>query len=162
MGVYRKKQEKIYQFHTIKDTQSFVRAKLKGIAISFFSFREPAARKYPVKKAFLKTDQISQEDICVGVSFVIKFQVTYLSLNLIKKTDTQVFSCEICKIFKNIIFTELIRFLLLVLLVNRSFWSFQSTVPAFQFLEQLLHSTGNCQRRGRDLHKYLKWRASLQ
>ena len=163
MGVYRKKQEKIYQFHTIKDTQSFVRAKFKGIAISLFSFREPAARKHPVKKAFLKIDQISQEDTCVRVSFVIKLQVTYLSLNFDKKmTLAKVFSCEICKIFKSIIFTKLIRFLLLVLLVKMYFWSFQSTVPALKFMKQLLHNTGKYQRRGQDLRKHLKWRASLQ
>ena len=52
-------------------------------------------------KMFLKLSQNSQESICVGVSFWYN--------RLIKKTPTQVFSCEFCKIFKNTYFKEWLR-----------------------------------------------------
>ena len=47
---------------------------------------------------FLKVSQISRESICVEVSF--------WKNKLIKKTPTQVFSSEFCKIFKNTYFEE--------------------------------------------------------
>ena len=43
-----------------------------------------------------KRSQISQDNACVGVSFK-------------KQTQTQVFSCEICKIFKNTCFEKHLR-----------------------------------------------------
>ena len=49
-------------------------------------------------KMFLRVLQNSQESICVGVSF--------WKNRMIKKTLTQVFSCEFCKIFKNTYFDE--------------------------------------------------------
>ena len=49
-----------------------------------------------LKKVLLNISQISQENTCVTVSFLIK---------LIKKeTLAQLFSCEICEIFKNTFF----------------------------------------------------------
>ena len=48
-------------------------------------------RRCPSKKVFLKISQYSQENTCVGVNFI-------------KKTPTQVFSYEYCKIFKNSFF----------------------------------------------------------
>ena len=48
-------------------------------------------------KALLKISQNSQENICVGVSFLIKF--------IKKETPTQVFSCEFCEIFNNAFFS---------------------------------------------------------
>ena len=51
---------------------------------------------------FLKITQISQENICVGVS-LIKFQTLRLA-TLLKKTPTQLFFSEIYKIFKNTFF----------------------------------------------------------
>ena len=49
---------------------------------------------------FLKISQNSQENICAGVSFLIKLQAS--ACNFIKKeTLARVFSCEFCEIFKN-------------------------------------------------------------
>ena len=50
-------------------------------------------------KVFLKILQKSQENTCVGVSYLVKLQST---CNFIKKeTPTQVLPCEFCKIFMN-------------------------------------------------------------
>ena len=52
-----------------------------------------------VKKVFLEVSQISQENTCP--------RVCAQACNVIKKeTLAQVFSCEHCKISKNIFFTE--------------------------------------------------------
>ena len=63
-----------------------------------------------VKKVFLKTSQISQENICVG-DFLIQLQAfNREGLQLYyKETPTRVFSSEICKILKNIYFEEHLR-----------------------------------------------------
>ena len=59
-----------------------------------------------LKKVFLKILQNSQENTCVGVSFLIKPQ----TCNFIKKeTPTRVFSCEFFEIFKNTYFVEYLR-----------------------------------------------------
>ena len=55
------------------------------------------------KIGVLKMSQISQENACVGSLFNI---VAGLALKFFEETPTQVFSCEICKIFKNTSFTE--------------------------------------------------------
>ena len=55
------------------------------------------------KKVFLKILGSSQDNICARVSFLIKLQTE--TCNFIKK-ETQVLSCEFCKIFKNTYFTE--------------------------------------------------------
>ena len=74
---------------------------------------EPVAQRCSVKKVFLKTSQNSQEDTCVGVPFLIKFQAPQ-ALNFIKKeTPAQLFFCEFCEILKNTFFTEPLRWLLL-------------------------------------------------
>ena len=50
-------------------------------------------------KVFLKILQKSQENTCVGVSYLVKLQST---CNFIKKeTPTQALPCEFCKIFMN-------------------------------------------------------------
>ena len=46
---------------------------------------------------FLEISQKSQENTCVRVSFLMKLQVKSYNFRL-----TQIFSCELCKIFKNI------------------------------------------------------------
>ena len=51
---------------------------------------EAVARRCSAKKVFLKVLQNSQENACVGVSFLIKFRRP--------ETPTQ-FSCEFCEIF---------------------------------------------------------------
>ena len=49
---------------------------------------------------FLEISQISQENICASVSFLIKLQTS--ACNFIKKgTLAQVFSCEFCEISNN-------------------------------------------------------------
>ena len=53
------------------------------------------------KKLFLKISQVSQENVCVRVSF---YQVTGLELApLLKEFPAQVFPCEFSKFFKTII-----------------------------------------------------------
>ena len=64
------------------------------------------------KIVVLNISHISQENTCVGVSFLIKMQA-WRRATLSKKTPTQVFSYEICEIFKNKFFTEHLRWLLL-------------------------------------------------
>ena len=56
--------------------------------------KEAATRGVFLKKVFLK---ISQKNTFVGVSFLIKLQLQLYQ----KETPTQVFSCEICDIFKS-------------------------------------------------------------
>ena len=64
---------------------------------------EAVTRRWSVKIVFLKSFQNSQENNCVRVSFLIKFQAS--AYNFIKKeTLTHFFSCEFCKIFKNTVF----------------------------------------------------------
>ena len=48
-----------------------------------------------MKKVFLNISKYSQENACVGVSFLFFFQDYYV------ETPTQVFSCEYFEIFKN-------------------------------------------------------------
>ena len=56
------------------------------------------------KVLFIRISQISQENRCVRVSLLIKFQAC--ACNFIKKeTLAQVFSCGICEILKNNFFT---------------------------------------------------------
>ena len=52
-----------------------------------------------IKKLFLKISRYSQENTCVGVSFLI----------LKRDSDTGFFSCEYCEIFKNTYFEEHLR-----------------------------------------------------
>ena len=57
-------------------------------------------RRYSIKKLFWKILQYPQETyISVGVSFYKKLQ-TFRFATLLKKTPTQVFSCEYCETFK--------------------------------------------------------------
>ena len=58
------------------------------------------------KMIFWKISQNSQDDICVRVSFLITLQSCEACSFIKKETSTQVFSCEVFKIFKYTIFTE--------------------------------------------------------
>ena len=49
---------------------------------------------------FVKVLQNSLQNICLGVSLLIKLQAQYLQLHQ-KETPAQVFSSEFCEIFKN-------------------------------------------------------------
>ena len=61
-----------------------------------------------IKKIFSKSSQISQENTCAWISFLVKLQAS--AFNFIKKeTLAQVFSCEFCEILKDIFFVEHIR-----------------------------------------------------
>ena len=51
------------------------------------------------------SEKCPQENTCVEISFLIKLQPLGLQLYL-KKTPTQVFSCEYCEIFKNSLFNR--------------------------------------------------------
>ena len=53
------------------------------------------------KKVFIKVSQISQANICAGVSVLIKLLAWSLQLYL-KETPTQVFPSEFCEVFRNI------------------------------------------------------------
>ena len=71
---------------------------------------EAVSRRCSVKKVFLKILQNSQKNTCVRVSFLIKLQA---SCNFIKKEVlAQVFSYELCKIFKNTFYIEDYQWLL--------------------------------------------------
>ena len=54
---------------------------------------------YSSKQVFLKVSKTSQKSTCVGVPFIKTCQLT--ACNFIKKTPSQVFSCEVCEILKN-------------------------------------------------------------
>ena len=75
---------------------------------------------------FIKISQSLQKNTSVGVSFN--------KVAGLKETPTQVFSYEICKIFKNTFFTEHLRWLLLNKPRNGSlrgkgvFWSFSRSL----------------------------------
>ena len=61
-----------------------------------------------LKKVVLKNSQYSQENICGGVSFLIKLQALGLQLYW-KETSTEMFSCEYCEISKYNYFQEHLR-----------------------------------------------------
>ena len=86
-----------------------------------FYTSEVVVRKYSVKKLLLKISQNSQENTCVRVSFLTKFQAS--ACNLIKKeTLTEVFSCEICESFKNAFFIKHLKWMLLILQDTKLNW----------------------------------------
>ena len=71
---------------------------------------EAVVRWCSAKKVFIEISQNSQENTCARVSFSIKLQAS--ACHFIKKeTLAEVFSCEFCKISKNIFFTEHLKFL---------------------------------------------------
>ena len=74
------------------------------------SFRS-SARRCSIKNVFLDISQNSQENACVGFSFLKSCRSQ--ACNLIKKeTPTQVYFCEFFKIFKNTFFIEHLQWLL--------------------------------------------------
>ena len=68
---------------------------------------EAATRGALYKKIFLEIPQYLQKNTCVGVFFYKAADLQ--ACNLLKKTPTQVFSCEYCEISKNNYFEELLR-----------------------------------------------------
>ena len=50
--------------------------------------------------------QNSQENICAGISFLIKLLTLYIYSFIKNKSLAQVFSCEFCEICKNTFFAE--------------------------------------------------------
>ena len=79
---------------------------------SFNLYKTEVLSEAAVRICSSKISHISQENTCVGVSFLIKMQA-WRRATLSKKTPTQVFSYEICEIFKNKFFTEHLQCLLL-------------------------------------------------
>ena len=75
---------------------------IKGINIRNKLATEAVARRYSVKKVFLKISLNSQENTCTRVFFWIKLQA--LACNFIKKDSGTVVSREFCKIFEKTIF----------------------------------------------------------
>ena len=67
-----------------------------------------------LQNGVLKISQTLQDDTCVGVFFKKDCRVEALQ-HFRKKTLTQMFSCEACKIFENIFFTEHFRCLHLLI-----------------------------------------------
>ena len=57
---------------------------------------------------FLRISQNSQGNTCSGVSFLVKLKAGGLQLYE-KNTPIQVWSCELCEIFKNTFFIEKLR-----------------------------------------------------
>ena len=75
---------------------------------SAIAVSEAATGRALWKKVFSEILQTSQKNTCAIVSLSIKWQSS--DYNFIKKeTLTQVFSCELCVIFKNILCTEHLR-----------------------------------------------------
>ena len=58
-----------------------------------------------MKKVFLEISQNSHENICAGVSFLIKLQAG-ACIFIKKETLAQVSPCDFCEISKNTFFTE--------------------------------------------------------
>ena len=84
---------------------------------------EAVVRKCSVKKVFLEISQNSQENSCAKVPERQRTKVCNFS---IKETLTQKFSCEFCKISKNIVFhrpppvvASIINYLIIVLIKMR-------------------------------------------
>ena len=65
-------------------------------------------RKCSKRKLFLKVSQYSQENTCVGISFLIKMQAFRVPALLKRDSNAGVF-CEHWEIFKNTYFEEHLR-----------------------------------------------------
>ena len=66
-------------------------------------------RRFLWKKVFLKMSQNWQENNCVGVSFFNKVSGFSPAILWKKRTPTQVFSCEFCKMFEDTYFGKHLR-----------------------------------------------------
>ena len=78
-------------FHNIYSWLLVINGNLLFFWIYSCDFTEARARRCYVKKVFLKNLQISQENSCARVSFLIKLQARL----------AQVLSCEFCEFVKN-------------------------------------------------------------
>ena len=82
----------------MKDTQSFVRTKLKGIVINFFFFKRSYPKVFCKKVVLERFAKFTGKHPCQNI---LCNKNAGLSLHFIEKeTLTQVFSCEFCEIFK--------------------------------------------------------------
>ena len=80
-------------------------------------------RKCSTRKLFLKISQYSQENTCVGISFLIKMQV-FRAPALLKRDSNRGVFCEHWEIFKNTYFEEIRWFSLeLFSLWTNNIWS---------------------------------------
>ena len=83
-----------------KSKESFLRA-FENRNGKLLRFLWSSHLRSSVRKSILKISQNSQENTCVGVSFLINLHASGLQLYQKKETPTQVFSCEFSEIFKN-------------------------------------------------------------
>ena len=91
-----------------KSKESFLRA-FENRNGKLLRFLWSSHLRSSVRKSILKISQNSQENTCIGVSFLINLHASGLQLYQKKETPTQVFSCEFSKIFKNTFFSEHLR-----------------------------------------------------
>ena len=92
-----------------------------------------------IKKGVLKISQSSWESACVRVSFSIKLKLS-ASNSIKKETLTQVFSGELCKIFKNTLSTKHPRATDSVYIYHCSnLWGWNSKKILLFLLMDLLH-----------------------
>ena len=75
-----------------------------GVLFSLVS--EAGTRWCSVRKLFLEISQNSQENTCVGVSFLMKSYRPEACKFVKKETPTQVLSFEFCEVFKNTFFCK--------------------------------------------------------
>ena len=75
-----------------------------GVLFSLVS--EAGTRWCSVRKLFLEISQNSQENNCVGVSFLMKSYKPEACKFIKKETPTQVLSFEFCEVFKNTFFCK--------------------------------------------------------
>ena len=74
----------------------------------YFPFLRSSHRKCSVRKDVSEISQNLQENTCARASFLIKLQASGSNFTK-KETLAQVFSCELCEIFKNDFFVEHLR-----------------------------------------------------
>ena len=90
--------------HAFDHTLTFIHWLLLIIHLQFWHSRRSRIYKQP-PELFLKILLISHENTCAGVSYLQSCKPSGLQLYL-KKTPTQVFSCEIWEILTNTYFEE--------------------------------------------------------
>ena len=106
---------------------------LNGIQIFIFDYIEAVAQRCSIKKVFFKNfAKFTGKHLC---------QSQVSACNFIKKeTLVQVFSCEVCEIFKNTFLIEYLRWLLLILQHSlHKKWRFQFLADLVIFTEEILN-----------------------
>ena len=84
----------------------FVKKVLRGFYLPSRKLVARSSRRCSVTMNFLKNSKNSQENICTGVSFLGKVTNWRPATLYTKESPEQMFSCEVCKVFKNNYFEE--------------------------------------------------------